>query len=212
MVSNNTITKFSDIKEQYLNWLYSICNNIDAYSASVPAAAKTGSVTTISIPINNQPRGANLALRWDTVIPVVTKATVQQQLNDFLSSRGISSKSNKQMTLSSMMNLYNNLAAFTAVKVVCAGGLLVNPPIYMYKSTNTGFNAVSISVDNLHPSDSEILLTQSEILANAIKATRQHQYIYDVSCFCCSSSSSSSSTSCSSCHFIAYIRGLINAI
>ena len=204
MVNANTLISYSEIITQFLNWIKSTCQNVDAYSSAVPAAAKSGYSQTYNNPVGGESRGGTFTIRASSVIPVVSSATIQSQLNDFLASRGLTSRENTQINITGAMQLYNNLATFAATKIVCACGIFMTTPVYMYKSDNTSFNAVSMTNRLNGPSDSEITTATSEWLANAIKATRQHQYIYDVTCFCCSSSSSSSS----SCGFIVYMKGI----
>ena len=203
---------FQDVINKYITWLTTTCQNIDSYSDTVPDSAKPGysydykKITTASTKAGG---GINISLSTQNSIAVTDLDTINTQLSNFLSSRGILAKQTQKLTSKSLMNLWNQLAIFSATKIAVVVPWDSNEKFWFYDASKTTFSSVSFkegeSIDTSSVSD---MITAIDSLAKNLTLTQLKYSITAVSCCSCSSStSSSSSTSCSSSSlFIGYIK------
>lgn len=202
MVSNNEGIIYGNIINQFLQWMIDTCQNIDSYK-NVPNEAMADYSIQQKASVGNG--GANISIDNSSVIPVVPLSTVKNELNNFLSSRGMLNKDDYPITLKGALNLWNNLATFASTKVVVASGLYCPNPVIMYKSTNTDFLSNVIPDNQQEITVSDIYTDTEKMLEILKRYSKSHKFIYNISAFCCSSSSSSCSSSSSSSHFIVYM-------
>lgn len=188
---------------QYLNWLYSVCKNVDSMT-NVPATVKAGYVATH----RREGAGVNIALNSSNAVQQVSSTQVNSELNSFLSSRGISSKLNANISSSGLLNIWNQLAIFTATKVRTVIGYDGSYCTAYYPNQTSYQQLTAVDSQLVQARDVNDLMTSLNALVNYQNATRLTYTITAVSSSSCSSSSSSSSSSsCSCCSmFIAYIQ------
>ena len=188
---------------QYLNWLYSVCQNVDSMT-NVPATVQAGYVATH----REGTAGVDIALNSNNAVQQVSSTQVSNELASFLSSRGISSKLNTTISSSGLLNIWNQLAVFTATKVRTVIGYDGSYCTAYFPNQTTYQQLTATDSSLIQARDVNDLVTSLNALVKYQNATRLTYTISAVSSSSCSSScSSSSSTSSSSCSlFIAYIK------
>ena len=118
MISSGSIITYGDLVSNVLNAIYSKCQNIDSFASSVPDYLKNGYSKTVTGPtVAGAVTNATMTVN-DSVLSVVSRATVQSDFNSFLASRGISNKSETVMSLRGILNFMANAAAFIKARVV----------------------------------------------------------------------------------------------
>lgn len=176
----------------------------------------------------------NNSLLANTLNKKVTSSTVAAQLNSFLDTKGITSKTNEVITFKGLMNFYVNAASFVASRIVLVGNSFYAPDgtegikftesesmkaqwsVALY---NNGDVTYSNSSDYWNKENNfaygKLTYTSENIktdIANIIRSIANPtgvEYAKATITFgCCSSSSSSSCCSCSSSSslFIAYME------
>lgn len=203
---NETIT-YGDLVENFKNWiqnkanLINVANDDNEYNRKVPEEWRSGYVKNLSVSRTNaqepgpiQNVGASLKIRESSVIGRVSIDTVMSQFNQFMSSRGLSTKTDTQISTRGVINFWNNVAAFCSTNIVLVSSNEKTTPQKMYKS-NTSWPSVPNIGDSelITASDVTTMLSSIEDIVN--KTTKLHQIIYDISAV----SSSSSSSCCCSC-------------
>lgn len=203
---------FQDIINKYINWLVSTCQNIGSYANGVPDSAKVGydfNYKTQTVNNTNSGGGINIKLTSQNGIPTVTLDTINSQLSSFLSSRGILAKQDQKLTSKSLINLWNQLAIFSATKVAIVVPWDSPNRYYFYNANKNTFSSVAYQQgEEVDSSSVNDMITAIDSLAKNATLTQLKYSITAVSsCSCSSSTSSSSSTSCSSSSlFVGYVK------
>lgn len=120
----NKLASMTDLMNTFLDKILSSCYNINE-DFRLPSKYRNGQVFTIAsiaVDIGGRPgvkQNINVQnIVSDSILNPVSRSEIEQQVRDFLSSRGITTKVNAIVTTKSMMNFFNNLAIFFARKVV----------------------------------------------------------------------------------------------
>ena len=196
--------------------IISVCQNIDGYRSD--ASLRPGhsySRNVNSDPSNPQSAGVTVTATMVSsgYLNSVSSGTVRDQLNSFLSSRGLAGKAGQYVSSRGMVNFYANLAAFLSAKLIrVANSYTGASAIYYYASGSVDSIPNAPNAVGIDPST-----VQSEVdglVRNVANDWYMYVTRYSYSMACCSSSSCSSSTSCcSSCScssssswFIAFMR------
>jgi len=200
----NTTYTYSTACAAILAAIKSACKNIDAYDASVAAVIRTGGSNTITQVTGNAPY-PNVVSSVSNPVTVVTAATVDAQFDSFLANVGINAKSGSLVSVTGLINLFNNVAIFVMSKLyvtVCnqtapasilaydsAAAITLTIPAYTEGAIdyvrNQPFTDINKSMTDLMLAVAKLRVINFSSVANC--------------CSCSSSSSSSSSCSCSSC-------------
>lgn len=127
----NAIITYDDLISDYITWLRMNCANVDGYSSSVTPALISGYSSYIS--------GTTVPVKIieSTVIPTVSNATCQSQLNAYLIACGLASGSNAIIKSADILKYYNALAAFSAAKLVTVCSQFASNTMLMYKASAT---------------------------------------------------------------------------
>lgn len=204
---------YDDLVSTALVKIKSLCHNINAYSASVPDQVKGAVGYTQTDSLNMAKYTYTLEANTDGVIGIVPESTVDTQFNNFISYSGIGSKGNKPITTRGIMNFYNNLSSFCAVRLVSVSSQLAPNPVMFYNavpadniSTYPNIAQNTDSLDYVGSTDVTTLLNSLNESLNKVTKTHTVQYATSISCSSSSSSSSSCSCSSSSSIYIAYFN------
>ena len=219
-LQNNDKITYKDLTDYVLTLIKTKCSNIDAFASNVPSTLKNGGTWTIATKTSNKRNGGDgseangnkpaMPITYasvtvtatgtvnDAVLSTVSNETVKSQLDSFLTSRGIATKSEEVVSFKGIMNFYNNISSFLATKLVYVTNsfnagtfIFYNSSASSYPSTNIGHNDINFSNDEIKTSLDDII--------NAINNVSNVHYASTTINYASSSSSSSSST------FIAYM-------
>lgn len=213
MIANNVIT-YSDVINHVTDKIVKACANADKFTSDVHYSLKNQTSFTL-IKDTVSPKGQNAYINVkvnDALGVTVSSSTIKNQLNDFLTTRGVKTQSNKPISMKGMMNLYNNIATFiTRRLVVVNSSFNIGKQLIFYNATsNLSYNAVNFGNFNELNFNSTEMQACINNLMNSLNQKVKVKYINTVITNSCSSSSSSSSSSCSSSSssssmFIAYM-------
>ena len=190
---NSNLT-YQSLYNTLLNWIKSNCNNIDSFSSSVSAAMKSNWSSTVRA--SSGTGGINISIDNSTAVSIVSSATVDTQLSDYMTSVGIVTKLSSIVTTNGLISFWNAAATFCAGKLRFASGQFATTPLLMYFSGN---DLPSSTVPNIESelinanSVSTMLKSLNTALVTQIKAHKIHYNISAYSSCSCSSSCSSSS-------------------
>lgn len=198
------LISMSDLMTSFLDKIVSCCYNVSE-NYRIPVNYRNGQVfvlyTQNDIEVQN--------VISDNILNGVSRAQIEEEVNSFLSLRGISTKINAVVTTKSMMNFFNNVSVFFAKKVV----RVVYPDgnsflVYnMYASPDSvrliAKGSESSLEEQLNDNVNKTECKQSvEDTLNAINNINNEKEIAASTqmfiCSCSSSSCSCSSSSCSS--------------
>lgn len=200
-VSSNTVITYQELKNDFVNWIKTVAANlnIDNIGAQFKSgySAETEHVgvgwTTINIASGSP------------VVQAVTQSEIENEVNAFMSARGIDTKSYKPVTTKGIIQFWNYAAIFCAAR-------FSRYYSSMTKSTPLVYNKGTVEYDNADITDDNNYITNTDV-TNALKrlmnTIAKHAkikamlYEYKAHCCCCSSSSCSSS---SSSMFIGYMK------
>ena len=223
------VITYSDLVDLVLTSIKNRCQNVGELKGISSTLTNTsytinGNVTTT---LTNKGLGARVfynhiyyqsgavsykvSIGGNNPIKVVQLATIRNQLNEFLSNRGIAQPKETIMTQRGILNFFINVASFVKTKVVMVGNDLTQDTAVVYvegNNTITDFPRNNSNLGDIEPSKLSKENVEDMIEALA-RITNYHQMHYELTVNCCSSSSSSSSSSCSSSSsssiFIAYL-------
>lgn len=157
-LATNDVITYKDLIDYALTKVKSICHNIGAYSSSVPAQYRTSSVenlvrsqaipATVKVKTGHRPNFTAymyVGTVPDSALAVVSEATVNNDFNSFMTSRGVSAKPDTVVTFKLLTNFFANLAAFISART----WLIYNPMvgtrgIVFYHSGSVTYPAVSV--------------------------------------------------------------------
>lgn len=202
IASNNLIT-YAEVKARVLQYIKSNCSNIDRFPD-----LGNGYVNGDVITLMNYPNNCIIKAKTnDPWLKSVSSATVNSQLDYFLTSRNLNSLANTTISHKALVNLCNNISAFICEKLV----IMTNPHtsgkfiLYVAEQNNPG--SVTALTDETISYNALLNSTKQLTDINAI-VRNVHLVNCDISYTCSSSSSSCSSSSCSSSSscFIAYMK------
>lgn len=181
-----------------------LCYNID--SNRLPAELQSG-YDEILEKVGDTEHHAKLQYTVKNAVSVVTTATVTQQLQAWLTARGIWANRAQKATPRGVLNYFNCISVFCRAHILVASSELVDTgyPVYVTSGSPEAIDSYTepYLIASREPS------TTVEILTDIIGgATGSYIVKYNqvLSCSCCSSSSCSSSSCSSSSFFIAYMN------
>jgi hypothetical protein len=212
---------YSDLRNTVLNNIYSLVKNRDQFDPAVPAELKTGfhseyygdtNRTNVDSPSQYKisfSRASGCTLSYDlldTNFSVVTTATIANEFEQFLISRGINTKSRKEITIKGILNFFNNVSAFCSVKLVMVTSQLTDRQFIFYYPGAVTYPAVSPAEDYgaALPTNADIISLVDNLNTTLNAVTKTYTAKYSISTVSCCSSSSSSSSSSSA--YIAYFN------
>ena len=95
-ISPDNIITYRNLTDTFLAWLKTSCKNIGSYASDVPAYFKTNYTNQVSTTFQTYNQegnpvqstaGTNINIRANTVIPVVSVATIESDFNNFMTAR-----------------------------------------------------------------------------------------------------------------------------
>ena len=227
-VTSGNYIVYSDLVQSVKVFLKSLCQNINSFG-DVSVELKNGSTFEISsqyFPATStgetyNPQTARQAHTKrvratvsDSLCAVVQDTKIEEQLNSFLSSRGIAiaNKQGKEIvSMKNIMNFYSNIATFIMSRLIVMVGYSGVKSIF-YNAGSVSYDSVSIGTDTSFTAANIETLT-NDLVKIISKTAKSHIVNISLSCTSCSSSSSSSSSSCSSScssssssYFIAFMK------
>lgn len=127
-VGPNYICKYEDLIEYAIEQLKSKCHNIDEYSIEVPKLFTNKSFIIAQESISRV-ASRDHALRdgftakinvktSDSLLQVVSSDTIINQINEFMSERGLFAKKDTVVSFKAMVNFFQNLAVFMEAKLI----------------------------------------------------------------------------------------------
>ena len=166
-ITQNTTITYADLITNVKTLLQTKCNNVGDAFNNVSNNFKNGQSYTLKTQTVQKRNGGDgsgavgakpaypitykdvtlttTATVSDSLLVRVEWSTVEQQLNDFLQSRGILNKTNSYISFKMLMNFYNNISAFLAARLVLVGNSFVTGTKYIfYNSGSVTYNTVSI--------------------------------------------------------------------
>ena len=226
LVKGQVIT-YQDLVDATIKQIVSICQNVNNLN-SVPAELRNGYAYTSGYNTVNT-KGVT-AWKYNKFFPVavqtsvtfrlndaflsqvVSESTIRSQLESFLQSRGIATKSDTVMTIRGIVNFMANAAAFMQCKVVTVTHNGTNLTANFYDANGNSFPSVVSEPAEDSGEDAFLLQSVSDYASALNGVSRIHSCIFTITLNCCSSSSSSCSSSCSSSssssssRFIVYLK------
>lgn len=213
IVKGQTIV-YQDLVNAVLNLIETKCQNVGNID-SIGASLKPNNVFTKSItrerivwyPSKQNYTATAKYTNSNSPLTIVTKSTIENEFNSFLTAYGIARKANTVMTMKGILHFMACASAFIKTKIVILTNDYDENKAVIYVSTNSNFPAVTQATTTT----SEDTLTAANLkdMVNALNNNLGHfQCYYNVTntcCSSCSSSCSSSSSSSSSSWYIAYI-------
>lgn len=130
-VGSNNIVTYSDLVNSAIVKIKALCHNIDSFSTHVPNQYKTGYTVVKARKYFPETKGGEhggikiwrtghtsyiRAITNDAHLVVVSSATVENDINNFMTSRGMKAKSDTVMSFKAIINFFNNLSAFISIK------------------------------------------------------------------------------------------------
>ena len=201
-IAKENIIVYQELLDYALNNISKRCANIGQFASNVPAQLKNGTTWTVGSykTTSSGKRAAGNTLKAvatvdDSLLNVVSEETVKQQLRDFMASRGIASKDKEIISFKSILNFYNNLAAFISAKLVYITNSYGSGTFVFYNPNTVSIPAVNTTHTDYEYSAAQVQTTVNDLM-NAVNNKNKIHYANTTLVF---SSSSSSCTSCSSC-------------
>ncbi len=211
--NGNTIEAFQityqDLIDDVYKRILSMCQNIDSFK-NVPASLKQSSQYTIASTVIKKNTLTVQGTNTDSKSVVVSRSVVKKDLDNFLASRGLASKSNEVITFKGMMNFYNNIASFFATRIIFMATSFESGTCIFYNNQRDGvtYPSVTSALKDKDFTPDQIKTSLDEMLKAINSKSKTWYPATTLSYTCSSSSSSSSSSSCSSSSsmFIAYME------
>ena len=167
------VITYSDLVDLVLTSIKNRCQNIDKLNnipSTLNGESKTinGSVTTTYTDNNYHGRGTDkrvalsgaissvATVEGTNPITVVAFDTVKNELNSFLSNRGIALPKETVMTQRGILNFFVNVASFVKTKVVTVGNDLTSETAVVYVSTNKdipNFPTINSNLGNVNQTE-----------------------------------------------------------
>ena len=210
-LNTNSIITYADLLTYTLDTIKARCHNIDSWNASVPAQLKNGTSWTLSSAnVSHTVYDRTTATHTlsttatvsDAVCSLTTSSVVQQQLNDYLNTKGVYQNPNEPVTFKGMINFYNVVSSFMSAKIWLVTNSFGAGTFVFYNPNGSTYPSVT-SYNNLQQYTlAELQVNLQEVLASVNNSQNIHHAAtvlsYNSSCSCSSSSSSSSFSSSSS--------------
>ena len=127
-IGPNYICKYEDLIEYAIEQLKSKCHNIDEYSIEVPklfteksliiAQESISKVATRNNPLRNSFTAKIDVKTSDSLLQIVSSDTITNQINEFMSERGLFAKKDTVVSFKAMINFFQNLAVFMEAKLI----------------------------------------------------------------------------------------------
>ena len=219
--TDNTI-QYLDLIKQVKTYIKENCVNIGSYKNGMSACFKPPFTKDIKATMTGKAtQTAGYKYSYTTArstelgLGIVTETQIEEDINNFLASRGIASKAETPVTTKGILNFYNNIASFMSAKLILVTSELAPGEQHIfYKTTGVTYPAVSnLTNENDIVTPTEITESLNALTSTINITSKSVPVKYDISCYSSSSSSSSpssssSSSSSSSCSsvFIAYFN------
>lgn len=209
MTTGKVTFTYNDLIEKAINYILSLCKNIDS-QINLPITLQDNFQKTY-ISGSNPGGGATVKISGASKINIVTRANIIKDFESFMTSCGITNKKNTIPTTRGLINFWNNVASFCTynLKVAISAFPEENPEraiIYEKTTLSTIPFIVLDSLDETEKITAEDINNSLDYIQHTSEAiTKIKNITYDWVTFC-SCSSSSSSSSCSSSIFIAYMH------
>lgn len=218
---------YSKLVAEVVAFLKSVCYNIDGYKSGVPNNIRNGASFTIASQNFAETRTTdggkdathNIAISAhtstvkavvaDAMTSTVQSTVVTNQINAFLSDRGINVGSKEPVyvdgkptggeyvSLKSIMNFYANISSFIASRLVFVTNSFGNGPFLFYNGADTVTYGNELFQSDENFTVTDINNCMQQIMESVTNTSKAHNVITTIS-YACSSCSSSSSSSCSS--------------
>lgn len=200
VVDSNTVITYSELRTAFVDWIKGVAANLNM--DNVPAPFKT--------PYSEDTPHVNLG--WTTAtltnnkgIGAVTPEQIVLDVDNFMTARGINTKSNTPITTKGILQFWNCAAVFCAARLTRAVSSMTSETPLIYRKGAVTYTDPGITDNNSYITNTDVTSALTG-LANTIKNySKAVAMIYSYSAHCCCSSSSSSS-SCSSSVFIGYMK------
>jgi len=200
IVTSDTVITYVTLRNAFVDWIKTIADNLDL--ANVPAQFKT--------PFSMETPHVNLGyvtvtLQDNQGIQQVSQNQIIIDVDDFMSARGIDTKSNKPVTTKGIIQFWNYAAIFCTARLTRAVSTVTNKTPLIYRTGTVSYASPGISDDNNYIVNTDINNALAALMStiNNYSKVISMVYSYAAHCCCCSSSSSSS---CSSSVFIGYMK------
>jgi len=164
---------YGELTSAFINWVKTNCNNVDSYSSSVPAALKSGFSKSYTKTESRVTTTATFSINSYDVVPVTTTATVESQINTFLTDRNIIQRKDAYITTSGLLNFWQNIAIFCNKKLYLVSSQYVPTPILMYNPTVIrSYDALPNMTDNYStPHETPVLANDFITIAKAFDSS-----------------------------------------
>jgi hypothetical protein len=217
--TTNTEVTYSTLKDNFLAWLQTSCDNIGSYSSRVPDAlinssySKSSSSEIKSVKNLGWTMPPAYASYWgsfsiierinsSTIVPVVALSTINSEFSSFMSARGIDTASNTPVITTGLLAFWNNVAAFCSARLINVGSKYATNALRFYVSGSDYHSvptAQEIAQDDTYTAAQvTMLLNNFEAIIEQTSKARNVVYNFNNVVCSCSCSSSSCSSSCSS--------------
>lgn len=207
-VSSNTPYNYSELATITLSNILSLIANRDSYASDVPDQLKANYSRTDTL---NRSHGAHegqvpctitYTVADDPTLKPVSTAQIADDYYRFLESRGIYTKTDQPVTTKGIINFFNNIAAFCAVRLVLVTSQYTPSEFIFYNPKEVTYPTVSVVDNTVKVTDANI----QDMLTNLNTTINNVSKLYTVKYVASSNSSSSSSSSSCSSAYIAYFN------
>lgn len=195
---------YRQLYDSTLAKIKSMCYNVD--SNRLPDELKKPDYSKLMA----QKGDAKVTFTIQNPVLTVTSATIQSQLQSFLTSRGAWVKLDQIVTPRGLLNYFSNIAVFcrSHISVVSSQLITTGYPVYVSTASQPSVSSLSLNeeiVNNIEINDMLNLLNNL-LQTNCGTLTVRYNTVTTCSCSSTSSSCSSSSSCCSSSsYFIAFM-------
>lgn len=207
IVTSNTVIVYATLRQAFVDWIKTVADNISIEGKTIPAEfVKPFSMETPHVNLGY----VTVTLTGSTAdaehgISTVSQSQITQDVDSFMSARGIDTKSNKPITTKGIIQFWNYAAIFCTARLARAISTVTTKTPLIYRSGTVSYATPGITDDNNYIVNADInnALTVLMDTINNYSKVISMVYSYAAHCCCCSSSSSSS---CSSSVFIGYMK------
>ena len=197
-IEQGRLIEYGDLIKLVLSSIKNRCKNIGNLD-NIPSMLKSGASETISGNVtttytnNGYHKGTDHRVNQDGAfkstatisgsnpIAVVSESTIEAELNEFLSARGISLPKETVMTQRGILNFFVNVASFVKTKVVLVGNDLTTDTAVVYVSANKdipNFPTINTNLDSVNQNDLS-KKTIKEMVDSLSRITNYHQLYYN---------------------------------
>lgn len=132
---------YNEIIDLMKNWIKTNATNIASYS-SIPSQFKSGWSSSANISSNGPHYTSTYTVRISQYVSQVSAATVDTDMNNFLTSIGIASKLSQNIPTSEFLNFINDIISFCATKLGFAISQFNSNRYLIYNTKNTSYSSL----------------------------------------------------------------------